>query len=232
MVNKASPQNYLQSSRFRESLPYLKAVITLSDYTAEWYGTQLALPATSLRYALPQLGYTWRPTLNRRVWQFGWYLRNTSLLDQIQTPLARLKPKLSGVAAEHAALVEAYWRQRGNRATHPGVQVVDRLTNADYDAALQQDLVAVEYFDVGASTLLLECLAAATPVVCGYHPAIAEYLGADYPLYADGPHHFAAMLTDENAIMDAHVYLRECRKQACTLDGFMQQLHQFLDSIP
>ena len=111
MVNKASPQNYLQSSRFRESLPYLKAVITLSDYTAEWYGTQLALPATSLRYALPQLGYTWRPTLHRRVWQFGWYLRNTSLLDQIQTPLARLKPKLSGVATA---------REPGNASGRPG----------------------------------------------------------------------------------------------------------------
>ena len=227
----ALPQAYLQTPRFRASLPYLRGVITLCEYSAAWFREQLQLPTIALPYPIPDLGVTWKPTRSKNVWQFGWYLRNTRLLDQIYVPHPRLRPRFpAGPADQHDSRVVEHWKQR-DRKTYEGVRVVDRLSNADYDAALRCDLAVVEYFDVGASTLILECLSAAMPIAVGYHPAIAEYLGEDYPFYANGPASYARLLNDENAIIDTHCYMRERRRTAGTLGSFMEQLRPFLDSL-
>lgn len=231
MPHLALPQSYFRSSRFLASLPHLKGVVTLCEYSAKWFREQLGVPAIAIHYPIPDLGITWRPTLHRKVWQFGWYLRNTMLLDQIHVPQTRIRPRLSGAAAKHEARVEAHWRQRGTRKTYDGVKLVDRLENSAYDNALQSDLVVVEYFDVGASTLVMECLSAATPLAVGYHPALAEVLGDDYPFYADGPDHFAALLTNEDAIMDAHLYLRARRSDAGNTADFVFQLNNFIGGL-
>lgn len=232
----AAPQVYWRLPSFQASLPHLKLIITLSDYASRWFRQQTDVPVVTLRYALPDLPVTWHPRnlAWREVWQFGWYLRNTELIHQIPTELPRFFVAEPGPAAqEYMRSVGMYWQACETRRVVPGAQERARLSNEEYDRVLASQVLVAEYFDASASTLLLECLATATPLLINAHPALMEYLGAEYPLYAHGPAHYAQLLEHPAILQEGHNYLLQRRQTgdlptAATFAGTVADLCQRL----
>ena len=56
-----------------------------------------------------------------------------------------------------------------------------RVTAHRYDCLLPENVMAIELFDASANNVVVECIARNTPIIVNRHPAVVEYLTADYP---------------------------------------------------
>lgn len=230
-----TPQEYTRTERFQRSIPQLQGLLTLSEPMAKWWRQYLSVPVVTLPYPLPPTTVAWNPPPSDlpAIWQFGWYLRNTELINQLPTAQTRFRSQIENAAGRnYAAAVATYWQANGLRESFPGVQDVPRQTDAQYDQALRTGVLITEYFDVGASTLVLEAIATGTPLICNYHPALAEYLGEDYPLFACGVRDYATMASDMVLLRQASGHLRRRRNMTASVTDFIQQLQQFLGRLP
>lgn len=64
---------------------------------------------------------------------------------------------------------------------HASLRTLEKLNDNDYDTLLTKTVVFLNLFDVSACNTLVECIARKTPIIINNHPAVIEYIGADYP---------------------------------------------------
>src|SRR4029450_4291890 len=89
----------------------------------------------------------------------------------------------------------------------------------EYDELLSQNVVLTEVFDSSANNVIIECIARNTPVIVNRHPAVVEYLGADYPLLFDVIEEVPDLLASER-LFAAHRYLARLEKRWLSVDAF------------
>lgn len=87
------------------------------------------------------------------------------------------------------------------------VEVLPWQAPPAYDHLLSRSIVFLDLIDASANNSVIECLARDTPLLVNRHPAVVEYLGADYPLYFDDLRD-AARLLEPDALRRGHEYLR------------------------
>ena len=66
----------------------------------------------------------------------------------------------------------------------PGVIARKMVPNEEYDALLSSSVVLCLMYATAANNVVVECIARGTPLLINPLPAVVEYLGPDYPLYA------------------------------------------------
>ncbi len=64
-----------------------------------------------------------------------------------------------------------------------GVEVVNHISNGEYDALLSRNIAFLWLYDAAACNTVLECLVRATPLLINRLPALEEYLGVEYPFF-------------------------------------------------
>lgn len=219
-------QQLFRQSDFRGSLPHLVRAVALSDYLARWLREELAVPVDVVRHPTETDVPPWNPAAwlsgGRRLVQIGWYLRNTRAIHQIP-PVPGIRrcriPLDSPTIARWEADVARYWRVRNNRPEYSDAEELARLSNDGYDRLLASSVVLAEFFDASANNLVIECLVRATPLICNRHPAIAEHLGDDYPLFFDHIEDVPELLATHR-IIAAHEYLGTLDTRAYTGEAF------------
>jgi hypothetical protein len=102
------------------------------------------------------------------------------------------------------------------------VEVLERLNDAEYDALLCENVAFLDLDDASACNTVLECLVANTPLIVNRHPAVAEYLGADYPGFYDDLDHAAALASDPRAIAAMHAHLERLDHEPYTMRAFLE----------
>ena len=90
-------------------------------------------------------------------------------------------------------------------------KVVSRLSDADFDALLAENIVFLDLYDSNANNAIVECIARATPLLVNSLPAVVEHLGPDYPLYFDSLSEAAEKTLDTKLIYEAHLHLKNCQ---------------------
>jgi hypothetical protein len=90
------------------------------------------------------------------------------------------------------------------------------VTAYRYDCLLAENVVAIELFDASANNVVVECIARNTPIIVNRHPAVVEYLTADYPLYFTDLSEIPELLAIDRVVA-AHEYLAALDKP--WLDG-------------
>lgn len=222
------------SPAWRESRRFLVGLIAMSEYAGAYLCRQVGVPVACLRHPTEIPDRRWSSAAfehNRFRWivQLGWYLRNTRILEQ--TPaLAGLKkvriwpPKQAQHRwiHEYDQRVEAYWKGDGGRKPHGGVADYPLLPDRQYDQALARNVAITEVFDASANNVIVECAARDTPLVVNRHPAVAEYLGCDYPLFFDEVEEIPG-LTEPSQILAAHEHLRSLSKNWMKAETFCEQ---------
>ena len=107
---------------------------------------------------------------------------------------------------------------------HDSVEVLDRLTNDEYDQLLTENIVFVNLVDAAAVNTLIECIVRSTPIVINRLPATEEYLGNRYPLFYDSIDEIPALLSNFSRVFRAHQFLKNLDKQKYTIEYFIESL--------
>jgi len=208
---------------FAESLRHLKLAICLSQYLADWIGDHWQVPTAVVKHPTEIPAMTWQPDewlSQPRLLQCGWYLRNVRLIHQIET--SQNKTRLMPRQAHHLQHELACQTAFADRREFPSDRMLDLnyIENSGYDFLLSRSVVCMEVLDAAANNVTIECLARNTPLIVNRHPAVIEYLGADYPLYFDHVAEIGEMLADESLILSAHQYLTACDKSWLSQESF------------
>ena len=232
------PQELFRSQWWLHNSPSLRLAIALTDYLAEYLRETLSVPVAVVRHptVIPNLRFSaeaFRKNPCKRLVQIGWYLRNTRCIHQLPELPGFVRTRLmtrGRTITYYDAQMAQYWRTSSSRREYEGVETIPRVSDTEYDLLLSRNVAFAEYFDASASNLVVECLARNTPIVTNRHPALVEYLGAEYPLFFDRLEDVPNLLS-ESTVLRAHECL--AARDKSFLDGgvFCRQIASEISRI-
>lgn len=233
-------QTLFNNRLFIASLTNCIGIFTLSEYTSDYVRKNIGVTVSTLLHPIspstqPFQFERFKANPDKKIIQLGYFLRKLSAIYCL--PLAQNNPlKLSKIALMpnvHLTAFTEYKRYvmeeivRSNQVidsdylanTHE-VHHIDRVA---YETWLSENIGFIEMFDASANNAILECIAAATPLLVNPLPAVKEYLGEDYPLYYDSLEQAATMACDETLLYQAHLYLKNSPvREKITFDYFLE----------
>lgn len=234
----ATIQAIFSTRKFQASLVHLKGAIALSDYLGGWLRATLRCPVLVRKHPTAPGAFNfsidrWEAQEKRRIVQIGWYARNHRAIYQVDVP--------DGFQKIHL-LQDRAWISRGIQRTDKhsplrnqpwlgDVIVMHELNNIQYDYLMATSVILNQYWDVSASNTIVEAVARCTPLLVNRHPALAEYLGSEYPLFFDELRDVRGLLQDPTRIRDAYRYLVEMDKSWLSASSFAQDVLRFVSSV-
>ncbi len=217
-------RDYRKSARYifglqtwKQSLPYCRGLITLSDWMRRWLETKVGVPVVSLRHPtqVPPVRFDFQRFLansNRRIVQVGWAHRRLCSIREL--PVQRLRRT---VLAPHirprnqARFFGAVERERLLLGAPPlddwDVDILPHQPPEEYDELLSENIVFLHFYSAVGHNAIVECIARNTPVLVNRLPAVEEYLGEDYPFYFGTLAEAAEKAEDTDCVKEAHEYL-------------------------
>jgi hypothetical protein len=108
------------------------------------------------------------------------------------------------------------------------VKVVPRLSNADYDRLLAENIVFLDLVDCSAVNTVIECVVRNTPIIVNRHPALVELLGPLYPGFYTDLEEASNICSSMGRIYEIHVYLMALDKTRYRLDHFLQEFQKII----
>lgn len=142
----------------------------------------------------------------------------------------------SGNASQNAScdsqIVNNWYRHFHDhmRDTINSVDLINQLTNEQYDDLLTKNIVFINLVDASAVNTVIECIVRNTPIIVNDHPAVIEMLGEDYPLYYTSNidlyntnKEIEALLSNTNNIKKANKYLEKLDKTKYTIEYFIEE---------
>lgn len=226
-------QNLFDKPEWRASVANLKLAIVLGANLYDWWRvTYPNIPVAMVKHPTGRPLLEWSPdrflaSTPRRVVQVGWFLRNTTAIKQAVMPEWLQKSHLKQNnywSGRIEPICAAHYRKVEKRTDHGTVEIINQLSDTDYDLLLAESVVFVEVISAVANNAVVECIARNTPICVNRHPGPLSYLGDAYPLFYDRFDDIEKVLTCEN-IMAAHEYL--CRLDKWWIRGgmFREQVH-------
>lgn len=236
-LDAGAPLDYIMSTAaFRASLPNLKGAIALSEYLGNRLRDLLPCPVLVLKHPTetPELLFSferWEQQNKRRIVQVGWYARNHRAIYQLDVPetyhkVHLLHPKIHKLI-ERTDQFSPY----RERAWIGEVEIAPRLDHSEYDELMTSSLIFSEYWDVSASNVVVEAIARNTPLVLNRHPALEEYLGAEYPLFFDDIRDVRELLSDPTRIEHAWGLISEMDKTWLSASSFADNVVKFVNQV-
>jgi hypothetical protein len=234
----SAPQMMFATSAWRESLPYCRGLLTLSQSMAGWLRQGTGLPVVALVHPteMPAMQFDWdRYAQNPepKIIQVGWWLRRfRSIYELPVSHLQRaiLTPVLPERYADFRnAVVRDTSRARqghggGDAAAGHSVLDLPYQTPEGFDELLAANIVFLHLYDSVCNNTVVECIVRETPVLVNSLPSIVEYLGPEYPLYFATLAEAAKKAEDSGCIRAAHEYLRVLPKHPFTAEYFLRSL--------
>jgi len=124
------------------------------------------------------------------------------------------------------------------RDTINSVDLINQLTNEQYDDLLTKNIVFINLVDASAVNTVIECIVRNTPIVVNDHPAIIEMLGPNYPLYYTSGIDFfntnkeiETLLQNTDNIRNANIYLQKLDKTKYTIEYFIKEFTGIIKSL-
>lgn len=220
-MDKVRLQHLEADLRWNKSLPNLRMIIAMGDNLRDWCRDQWPeIPCVTVKHptGLPQV--YWSPDAfmahaRKKVAQVGWFLRNIVAITQARVPAGfrKIHVRQTNAWTNKMTVVcrQVYEQLHPERKNIGEVEVVQDLSDIDFDILLGESVVLVEVISAVANNTVVECMIRNTPICLNRHPGPVGYLGADYPLFYDHFDQIEQTLTIEN-IMAAHEYLRRMDK--------------------
>jgi hypothetical protein len=198
-------ERFLTMPAWLESKPYCLGLWTLCDYTRQYLlNAGIGVPVDSLPYPMPceMPEFDWerfRSRVRPRLLHIGEYLRDYQAFFDLNVP-----------EWDKQFLIPEDWSEkRPLLQLNDSAALIDTVNGEKYDQMITESVVYVKLFDAPANTLVLECLATATPICVNPVGGVTEYLGPDYPLYMN--ENIELLLSDEGRLKAAHSHLKERR---------------------
>ena len=236
-----SPQRLFQRDDWQASFEHCSGLFCLSDYQAQWLRELTGKPVSALVHPteIPAVQFDFEKFVanpQKKIVQLGWWLRKLNAIYQLPiavgNPLGYQKVRLMPVSGSAAikqirVLTQTERTVEGltlNAAYVDNTAECDRLSNAAYDTLLSQNIAFALLHDTSANNAVIECIARATPLLINPLPAVVEYIGKDYPLYAQTLDEAADKAMDLARLHSAHQYLKTCStRRKMSADAFRAQ---------
>lgn len=114
------------------------------------------------------------------------------------------------------------------------VEIIDKLSNEDYDELLSKNIVFLNLIDCSAVNTVIECIVRNTPIIVNRHPALEELLGSNYPGFYSSLYEASQLIQSYYSIYKIYVYLTRLDKTRYKLDTFLSQVQEIIinNNIP
>lgn len=229
------PESFMATELFRRSRPACRGIITLArDLEADLNRFDPGLPTLSVLHPTALQARLFDPQRYRAgpaVVQVGDWLRKLQAIHRLRAPGHRRVMLLKQFTRKHLMDDIAIFSDYRD----PTVEILDFISNDRYDDLLSSAVVLCLLYGTAANNVVIECIARATPILINPLPAVVEYLGRDYPLYATDEAEADALLTRPGAVEAAHEYLLARRAELdLSYEGFCYNIGSsgFYASLP
>jgi hypothetical protein len=112
------------------------------------------------------------------------------------------------------------------------VDIIENLTNEEYDVLLSQNIVFLHLVDCSAVNTVLECIVRNTPIIVNRLPALEEVLGAEYPGFYSDPLYALSLCDTMSKVQAIHEYLTRLDKTRYRLEHFVARIHSIISASP
>ncbi len=216
-----SPETFFATPLWQASRRFCRGLLTFSaDLAADLRHADPDLPVLSLLHPTgldaPQFEMA-RYRAFPRVVQVGDWLRKLQAIHRLRAPGHERVMLLKG-RTQHYLDREI---TRFGDMRDPHVRMLSMVSDDAYDRLLASSVVLCLMYATAANNAVIECLARATPIIVNPLPAVVEYLGPDYPLYAGDTAEADALLARPERIEAAHYALLTRRAELdLSYEGF------------
>jgi hypothetical protein len=208
-----SPETFMNTPLFQASRASCRGIITLAeDLEADLKVFAPDLPTLSVKHPTSYDAALFDPAAYRaapKVVQVGDWLRKLQAIHRLRAPghqrIMLLKQWTTAFLDREIAVF--------GDARDPMVEMVEFVPNERYDALLSSSVVLCLLYGTAANNVVIECIARATPILINPLPAVVEYLGRGYPLYAETEAQADAHLAAPGRVGEAHAYLLQRRAE-------------------
>jgi hypothetical protein len=207
-------ERFLNMPAWRKSEPHCLGIWTLCDYTRQYLlDAGIGVPVDTLPYPVPDEmpEFDWerfRSRVRPRLLHIGEFLRDYQAFFDLNVH-----------EWDKQLLIPEDWdEKRPLLQLNDSVVLIDPVDGQTYDQMITESIVYVKLFDAPANTLVLECLATATPICVNPVGGVMEYLGSEYPLYMND--NVDLLLSDDSRLKATHHYLKERRTEYISLSKF------------
>lgn len=105
------------------------------------------------------------------------------------------------------------------------VEFIDYQDSECYDRMLSNNIMFMDFYDISASNLIIECIVRNTPILVKKHNAVIDYLGIDYPFYFNTVEEASDKINNETLIEETYTYLLNLKtKEFLTQDYFINSI--------
>ncbi len=212
---------------WQSSASNCKGLYALSRYHGDWIERNTGIPCKALLHPTVRTGTpfsldAFRANPRKRVLQIGWWLRKIDSIFRLETT-SLAKTMLWTNTAGSLLYAQRHRKHLGD-FTNDSVEVIDYLSNADYDSVLSKNVVFLDVYDASANNIVLDCIMRDTPLVTNRHPAIEEYLGENYPLFFSRLDEVPSLLESTDLLEAGHRHLVAMDKTQFAPERFLQDL--------
>ena len=198
-----NPRVFMRSPIWIESMKTCRGLFALSKYYADWLRRELPVAIGTLLHPTetPLEKFDWERFASNprpRVVHVGRWLRRFESILELQAS-GFTKTIVSSPGASFGDL----WKSKAAG----DVELMDYLSPPDYDRVLAENIAFSDLLDASANNLVVECIVRGTPLVVNRHPAVVEYMGADYPLLYDSVEEAGRLIGDRARLAAAHHHL-------------------------
>ena len=235
-----SPAAIFGRDVFRKSLESCRALVCLSEYLAGWVRSKCNVPVIVVKHPTATNTTKWEPEKfldeeRPALLQIGYWLRRMISICEINVPYPFFKKWLPSDHEYAAQLLDVEKKSLKhpftNQSRWSGVEMVKRVSNAEFDDMLTSCVAFLDLYDSSANNAVIECIARNTPLLVNKHPAVVEYCGEDYPLYFDNLEHASDLLCDSDKILAAHEHFKNMDKRWIDGGYFSHDLTTKLENI-
>ena len=110
------------------------------------------------------------------------------------------------------------------------VEIVEKVSDSDYDRILESHVVFIKLFDASAVNTVIECCVRNTPILINKLPAVVEILGENYPFYFSSLEEASEKLNYGN-VLKTHLYLKTLDKKKLQIDTFVDQFTKIVGRL-
>lgn len=223
-----------QLPAWKDSLPYCRGLVALSEWLAGQAGQLVDVPVMHLKHPteIPETKFSMARFLanpNRRVIQVGWWLRHLCSIGELPVRSLRRTMIEPFESAKDVVRFERVLEADRLSCGFPpvaewGVDVLPHQPNRIYDQLLARNIVFLHLRAASACNALIECIARHTPVLVNPLAPVVEYLGEGYPFYFETLAEAAAKADDMDQVRQAHEYLAALPADSLYAETFCRTL--------
>jgi len=219
------PESFMATPLWQASRPHCRGILTLcADLEADLRAFLPGIPTLAVHFPTDTDVHTFdisaylaRP----RVVQVGDWLRKLQAIHRLRAPGHERVILMKGQTESYLQREIGLFGDRRD----PAVIARTMVPNDEYDQILSSSVVLCLMYATAANNVVVECIARATPILINPLPAVVEYLGPDYPLFARDEAEADLLLRNPNLVHAAHLYLLERRKTIdLTYAGFCRNI--------